>query len=473
MLLAAGAHAAPVAPAAPTVVGAPRLRGAAPHAAVVTMPSKTALRPAAPVASPRRLSHPRESARPVAPSPEAFAALEARVAGVTDAATASELGHALAAELRVFAPSYIALQKTNAAAAKANFGPSWEAASKVIAAALAHKDPSMSAALIVPVARVLDESGSTAAAPCLFKLIAGNEAAPAVERAHAHVRLGERALADVQTWQNERLSPFQQAVLHLGGKPSWAEKLGAAAAHLQAAAQLEPEPIPKNELKQRGSSLKQRVRAARATGVARVDTSALSSRERRLLQALAEVKRRGYALDIARDDELGSSHFVTPGLDRRIEVRFGVLDYEGVVETADDVLRHELQHFYDWAQGKEVALARDDSKTAVLHTLRSEVRANFAASNDSGKALSHTRVLYAETAETLDSLHAEVQAERAASGRAGPVDRAVFSRLMRRWRELRVHADPGPEGGPVRANAAPLGVLPDVRQRAVAGGAPR
>jgi hypothetical protein len=40
------------------------------------------------------------------------------------------------------------------------------------------------------------------------------------------------------------------------------------------------------------------------------------------------------------------------------------------------------------------------------------------------------------------------------------VDRAVFSRLMRSWRELRVNADPAPEGGPVKANAAPLGAPP-------------
>jgi hypothetical protein len=46
------------------------------------------------------------------------------------------------------------------------------------------------------------------------------------------------------------------------------------------------------------------------------------------------------------------------------------------------------------------------------------------------------------------------------AGRAGSVDRAVFTRLVRGWRELRVHAEPAPEGGAVRANAAPLGAPP-------------
>ena len=146
-----------------------------------------------------------------------------------------------------------------------------------------------------------------------------------------------------------------------------------------------------------------------------------------------------------------------PG-ERDIKIRYGALDYEGVVASADEVLLHELQHFYDWSQGKE--LPRDDSNTAVLHTLRSEVRANFAESKDVGKAISDTRVLYPNTAETLDALRAQVQAEQTASGRAGSVDRAVFSRLMRTWREQRVRAYPAPEGGPVKANAAPLGAPP-------------
>jgi hypothetical protein len=184
-----------------------------------------------------------------------------------------------------------------------------------------------------------------------------------------------------------------------------------------------------------------------------VDTKVLSSRDRRLLQALVELKRRGYDVAVDRASDPSQFHFVPPeNGEKQLAIGYGSGDGLHVPASADEVLRHEVQHLYDWSQG---LLGKVSEATAKSET-RAELRANYAATKDVGKAVAMTRALHPATAQEIDGLRAQLEGE----GRGGNIDRAVFARAMRSWRELRGAADPGPEGGPVRADAAPLPPAP-------------
>jgi hypothetical protein len=254
----------------------------------------------------------------------------------------------------------------------------------------------------------------------------------------------------VRGWQKAPTTPFEQAVLQVSGRPSWLGALGQAAGRLEMAAGLEPNAETRQELLARSKALAGEMEAAvdpRGKAPA-VDASAFSSRDRRLLRALAELRRRGYDVVVDRASDPSQYSFVPPEDGGKVaSVAYGA-GVVGVPASAEEVLRHEVQHLYDWSQGK---LGKVGEATAKSET-RAELRANYAATRDVTKAIAMTRALHAATAEELDGLRAQIEGE----GRGGDVDHQVFTRAMRSWRELRGSADPGPEGGPVRADAAPL-----------------
>jgi hypothetical protein len=440
--LAGPLSAPPVRVPAPTVRVTPNQTLAAPRA---TARSEHVARLAAP-------GHPTEVRAP------AFAALRERVATVTDVLGATELGHAIAKEVRSFFPAYRALRAKDAAAAAAQHGPHLEAASTTMNAALERATTlggAAGAALLAPIARACDESGSRSRGRRLFRELVANAAAPAAEKVHAHVRLGEQALEVVRSWEKEDVSPFERAVLGAAGRPGHHRALEEVASHLQSAADLEVDPPRREALLAQVVDLRRESSAVLNTKMRGPDTTRLSSRERRMVNALVELSNRGYSLDIQRVTEGGESHFLRPsGESKSIVVRYGELD-SSVAVSAEEVLGHELQHFFDWAQGK--ALPRSGPLSAAI-TTRSEVRANYAATRDVGKALANTGLLYRKTAAArIDASRTEVTAELGPDATPQAVDRATFSRLMRGFRDLRKEAPLlMPEGGPVRTDATPL-----------------
>ncbi len=428
-------HAVPTAPAAPAHRASPAPRPAAPRPATAPRADKRIVR--------------------IAPDAKAtFASLQARVAAATDPKAAGDVGHALAKEIRTLLPAYFTLLAKDKGAAEATYRPLLDASSGAVSAAFQHatkSDPHVSAALLAPVARALDEGGSQHMAQILFRRIESNEAAPPADRAFALARVADAFVSDVRGWQKEPLAPFEQAVLQIRGAPSWAGALGQAAMRLEMAAGLEPDPARKQELLARSKVLEGEVASALAPPVKPpvVDIRALSSRDRRLLQALVELKRRGYDVAIDRASDPGQFYFVPPeDGEKQLAIGYGSGDGLHVPASADEVLRHEVQHLYDWSQGK---LGKRSEATARSEA-RAELRANYAATKDVSKAIAMTRALHPATAQEIDGLRAQIEAE---GGRAD-LDRAVFARSMKAWRELRGTADPGPEGGPVRADASPL-----------------
>lgn len=443
------AAAAPSVPAAhPPPVATPRAPAVAPK---VAAPRPPVARVPAPPA--RRGFHLESGDHRVETSPAAFAAVEARLAGAASPRAAGEVGHALAKEIRAFLPAYLALHAKDANAAEAKYGSLLEATSTTVSALYNHAakaEGSVGAALLSPVARALDEGGAKQNAQILFRRIESNDAAPPADRAFALSRVADAFVEDVRVWQKEPVTPFEQAVLQIRGAPGWHGALGQATFRLRMAADLEPDPARKSELFARSKVLEGEMFPV---AVAKpVDTSSFSSRDRRLLQALVQLKERGYDLAIDRASEPSEFHFLPPSDGQKVlTVGYGRGDGLRVPAAADDVLRHELQHLYDWSQGKLKPLGQS---TAADHT-RAELRANYAATKDVSKAIAMTRVLHPATALEIDGLRAQIEGEWKAAGRGGNLDRAVFARSMRSWREVRGGADPGPEGGPVRADATP------------------
>lgn len=251
--------------------------------------------------------------------------------------------------------------------------------------------------------------------------------------------MAERCTAEARAFAKEPHSPFEIAAS--GGNLVQATRaLHEASFLLKIASHVETTPDSTHAFAARARSLYAEAGHAEPHVP---ETSTFSSRDRRLLAVIDGLRERGYTVDIRRTE---SDAFFRPPLheERHVAVRYARLEDGRPGFAAEDVLRHELQHLYDWAHGKlgEVAVEAD--------VARHEIRAHYAATRNVQTAVALTRELYPFTSPYMDNLRAEVIAERRAAGRpidSAAVDRDVFSRALR-WKGS-TPPQPGPlQGGP-------------------------
>lgn len=247
-----------------------------------------------------------------------------------------------------------------------------------------------------------------------------------------------RWVAEARALASEPSSAFEVAAAG-GNRVQAARSLREASLLLRVASHLETEPSARRDLVARASALDAEAGAPPAPAAA---PSGFSSRDRRLLQTVEDLRALGYTVDIRRSP---TDAFFQPPTDgsRRLVVRYTRIEDPNVASAPEDVLRHELQHLHDWARGKlgTVAVEAD--------VARQEIRANYAGTRDVAKAVSQTRENYKFTAPYLDGLRADVLAERRAAGRPlddASVDREVFRRSVR-WNGWTPQAE-APLGGP-------------------------
>lgn len=222
-----------------------------------------------------------------------------------------------------------------------------------------------------------------------------------------------------------RSSPF--AVTAMGGKRRW---LLEASILLETASRLAPDATGRTELTARADALVAEDVADAASPAA----APLASRDRRLLETVESLRARGWTVDIERAAPEDGSSVQFREDTRRVTVRFTRQGNLVVRSSADEMLRHELQHLHDFARGRLGALDGEQRSETVA---RREIRANFAATRDGAKAVATTDAYYGPMmGPYIRRLREDVRKERLASEGPtddGSIDAEVFRRAVR-WR---------------------------------------